>query len=325
MQAITSAGDTEMIDRRRVLVVVLAFAFLAAPFAVEAQQTGRIPRVGVLCPTRCPGHPLNVQVFLPALRDHGWVDGQNIAIMYRNADGHVDRLPELAAELVGLKVDLLVAPSQGAAEVLKRATTTIPIVFAAVGDPVETGLVASLARPGGNLTGITSTPDAQLDAKRLEVLKQAVPRVSRVAVLWEPGDSYNRSAMPVLESAARSLRIKLLPVALQGAEQLDAGFLTMERERAEALYVMGTPVAFRHMGRIMQLAAQGRLPAISWSRPYAEAGALLAYGPDTADIYRRSVTFIDRILKGAKPADLPVEQPTKSSWSSISRLPKRSG
>lgn len=303
-----------MTDGRRRRALALAVAFLAIPFTVEAQQTGtgRIPRLGFLCPTQCPGHPLNEKVVLPALRDHGWIDGHNIVIVYRNADGHAERLPELAAELVALKVDLLVAPSQSAAEVLKRATTTIPIVFGGIAiDPVETGLVASLARPGGNMTGTTLLSDAQVEAKRLEVLKRAVPRVSRVAVLWEPGDPYARRAMLSLESAARLLGIKLVPVEFRGVEQLETSFSMMKTDRADALYVMPTPVTFRHMGRIMALAAQARLPAISWSRQFAEAGALLAYGPDIADSYRRAVTFIDRILKGASPAELPVEQPTK--------------
>jgi putative ABC transport system substrate-binding protein len=298
-------------DSRR-LIATVAFCLLIATAAVDAQRPGRIPRIGALCPTQCPGHPLNEKALLPGLREHGWVAGQNIAIEYRNAQGQWDRLPALAAELVALEVDILVAPTQGAAEVLKKTTTAIPIVFVGVSeDPVATGLVTSLARPGGNMTGITLVVDARIEVKRLALLKEIVPAVAHVAVLYDPADPHNRRIIRELEAAAGPLRVKLQLVELRGPEHLESAFGDMKRARAGALHVLPTPVAVRHQARIAELALQSRLPATSWTRQFAEAGGLMAYGPNAYDIYRRGAYFIDRILRGAKAADLPVEQPSK--------------
>jgi putative ABC transport system substrate-binding protein len=295
---------------RLILIGSVALGLLTPTAGAYAQPAGKIPRIGILCPTQCPGHPLNEKAFLPALREHGCVEGQSITIEYRNAQGQSERLPVLAAELVALKVDLLVAPSQGAAEVLKKSTSTIPIVFAGVDDPVETGLVASMARPGGNMTGITSLVDARIEVKRLELLKQAVPAVALVAVLFDSADPYNRRALKELEGAAGVLRVKLRPIELR-RDNLEATFGAIKEERAGAVHVLPTPVSFRHLPRIAELTLQHRLPATFWTRQFVENGGLMAYGPNAYDIYRRGVYFIDKILRGATPAQLPVEQPTK--------------
>jgi putative ABC transport system substrate-binding protein len=265
----------------------------------------------LLCPTQCPGHPLNEKVVLPTLREYGWVEGQNIAIEYRNAHGKAERLPALAAELVALNVDILVAPSQAAAEALKKATTTIPTVFVVVHDPVETGLVTSMARPGGNMTGLAVLVDARIEVKRLELLKEADLTVAHVAVLFDSADPFTRRAIKELEAAAGRLRISLHLVEFRGPEHLESAFGVMKRERAGALHVLTSSVMLRHLPRIAELAVQNRLPAIFLTRQFADAGGLMAYGVNLDDMFRRSVYFIDKILRGSKPADLPVEQPTK--------------
>ena len=234
-------------------------------------------------------------------------------IEYRDAEGKLERLPALAAELVALKVDVIVAPSTAAALAAKQATRTLPIVFAAAADPVTSGLVTSLARPGGNVTGL-SILAPELVGKRLELLTQAVPGVSRVAVLWQPGALGERTEKDMLkgaEVAARALGVRLQFVEARGPADFDRAFSDMTRARAGALTVLGSAMFFNERRRLVDLAAKNRLPAVYSWREFVDAGGLMAYGPNVADLFRRAATYVDKILKGAKPGDLPVEQPTK--------------
>ena len=241
------------------------------------------------------------------------MEGQNIVVEYRAADGKIERLPGLASDLARLKVDLIVATGTPLARAAQQATTTIPIVSAVMGDPVGDGLVASLARPGGNITGLTFL-GPELVPKRLELLKQAVPRVSRVAGLWHPGafgERTNRDMLKETEAAARTLGVQLQLVAVRGPDELDGAFSTMTRARADALIVFPSTMLFSERRRIVDLAAKHRLPSMAMAREFVGLGGLIAYGASIPDLIRRGVTYVDKILKGAKPADLPVEQPTK--------------
>jgi putative tryptophan/tyrosine transport system substrate-binding protein len=291
--------------------MVISLAGVLAPLGAEAQPVGKMSRIAFLCPTQCPGHPLWEKVLLRTFRDYGWVEGQNITIEHRDAYGKADVLPALAAEVVALKVDVLVAPSQAAAEALKKATRTVPIVFVVVEDPVESGLVASMARPGGNMTGIGALVDARIEVKRLELLIEADPAVDHVAVLLDSADPFARRAIKELEAAAAVRRITLQRVEFRGPEDLESAFGVIKRDRARAIQILTSAVILRHLPRIADLAIRNRIPAIYLTRQFPEAGGLMAYGPNFEDMYRRSVYFVDKILRGAKPGDLPVEQPTK--------------
>jgi putative ABC transport system substrate-binding protein len=296
-------------DRRAFLAG--SAALLAAPLAAEAQQPVQVARMGWLGDNPAAGHPLR-GAFLQGLRDLGYVEGRNVVIEYRFAEGKLERYPTLAAELVALKVDVIVAPISPAALAAKQATRTIPIVFAAVSDPIADGLVTSLARPGGNVTGL-STLSPELFGKRLEQLKQAVPGVSRVAVLWQPGAGSERSAKDILkgaEVAARALGVQPQFVETREPADLDRAFSDMTRARAGALTMLPGNMFINEQRRLVDLAAKSRLPALYPVREFVDAGGLMAYGPNLADLFRRAATYVDKILKGAKPADLPVEQPT---------------
>ena len=286
-------------------------AFAVAPFAAGAQQAGRMYRVGYLStPTReSVEHGLGA--FLRTLRGLGWIEGQNLIIEYRWAEGNVDRLPGLAAELVERKVDVIVAPAGSAALAAKNATSSIPIVMIFASDPVETGLVASLRRPGGNITGTTFTPGPEIFGKQLQILKEAVPHASRVAVLSNPADASFALQVRQVEATARSLGIRLQHVDARGPEEFASAFAAMERERADALLVTGTSTFLAHRTRLAELAVKGRLPSMYSFRESVEAGGLMAYAVNMADFVGRSAMYVDKILKGAKPADLPIEQPTK--------------
>ena len=253
------------------------------------------------------------EAFRQGLRDLGYVEGRNVVIEYRDAEGKHERLPALAAELVALKVDVIVAPPTPAALAAKQVTKTIPIVFAAVSDPVSSGLVTSLARPGGNVTGLSDlTPE--LVGKCLEQLKQAVPGVSRAAVLWQPGAFGERTEKDLLkaaEVAARALGVRLQFVEARGPDDFDRAFSKMTSARADALTVLPTAMFVSERRRLVDLAAKNRLPTVFPYRESVDAGGLMSYGPNLADMYRRAATYVDKILKGAKPGDLPVEQPTK--------------
>jgi putative ABC transport system substrate-binding protein len=283
---------------------------LAAPLAAGAQSAGKVYRIGWLANDR---DPPGDEAFQQGLRELGWIEGQNLLIEYRFADGKPERLPALAAELVALKVDVVVAPNTPAALAAKHATRTLPIVFIGAGDPVTSGLVTTLARPGGNVTGL-SVLSTELVGKWLELLKQAVPGVSRVAALWQPGAMDERTDKDMQEGAevaAQALGVRLQFVEARGPADFDRAFSDMTKARVGALTVRPAPMFISERRRLVDLAAKNRLPAVYAWREFVDAGGLMAYGPNLSDLYRRAATYVDKILKGAKPGDLPVEQPTK--------------
>jgi len=297
---------------RLAVVLTLALGLLAVPFAAEAQQAAKVARIGYLTPN-IAANPHLSEAFGQGLRDLGYVEGRNVVIEYRSAEGKLERLPALAAELVALKVDVIVAPNTVAALAAKQATRTLPIVFAVAADPVTSGLVTSLARPGGNVTGL-SVLAPELVGKCLELLTQAVPGVSRVAVLWQPGSLGERTEKDMLkeaEVAARALGVRPQFVEARGPADFDRAFSDMTRARAGALTVLPSNMFANERRRLVDLAAKNRLPAVYPFREFVDAGGLMSYGATLADLYRRAATYVDKILKGTKPADLPVEQPTK--------------
>ena len=298
---------------RRSFLGTLAGGLLATPLAAEAQSTGKVWRIGYLSLT---ADTESYKPWLAGLRDGfrnlGYVDGGNIFIEQRYAAGEVGRLSTLAAELVRSKVDLLVTAPAGSALAAKKATATIPIVFIGEPDPVGTALVASLAHPGGNLTGLADA-HADLVPKRLELLKQLIPSASRVGILWNPANPSTAPQLSIAEGAAQALRLTVLPVAINGPRRgdLDRAFVTITKERPGSLLVIGDSTLGVHLDRIAALALKHRLPTCASHRRWAEGGLLMSYGTDFVDLFRRSAILVDRILRGAKPADLPVEQPTK--------------
>jgi putative tryptophan/tyrosine transport system substrate-binding protein len=296
---------------RRTFIRTLTGSLLVAPLTAKTQQAGKVYRVGYLsAPTRASVEQA-LQAFLRALRDLGWVVGQNFIIEYRWADGKIERLPDLAAELVQLKVDLIVAPAASAALAAKNATSNIPIVMIFPSDPVGLGLVASLSRPGGNITGTTFTPGLEIFGKQLQILKQTIPQASRVAFLSNPADPAFAFQAREVESAARTLGIHLQYVEAHGPEEFDTAFAAMARERAEAILVGSEATFLVSRARIAELAVKGRLPTMCSYRESVEAGGLMAYAVNMSDFIGRAASFVDKILKGAKPANLAVEQPAK--------------
>jgi len=298
---------------RRAFMAVVSGGLLTAPHAVGAQPTARVYRIGLLAGTPPTAPPTAEsplwEEFFQGLRDLGYVEGQNILIEGRWYGEQTERLPELAAELVRLKVDVIVAGAVPAPEAAQRATSTIPIVIAYHPDPVGSGLVVSLARPGRNVTGLPlRSPD--LVGKQLQLLKEAVPGVSRVAVLWNPGAAAGALVLREADAAARSMKVQLQVQEARAPSDFAGAFSAMRRARAGGLIAFGGSLFFTERTRIVTLAAQSRLPAIHIAREYAEAGGLMTYGPSFRESLRRAATYVDRILKGAKPADLPVEQPT---------------
>ena len=298
---------------RRAFLGTLAGGLLAAPLAAEAQQPANVPRIGWLSiASRTPEVSHLLEAFSQGLRDLGYVEGQSIAIEYRFAEGRPERLPGFAAELVALKVDIIVTPNPAGTQAAKQATRTIPIVMLSVADPVGSGLIASLARPGGNITGLSATASPEIVGKRLELLRQAVPKASRVAVLRNPTNPDTAQMSRELEGAARKLGVHLQVLDVRVPSELDSAFAAITRDRADALFLLGDTMFTLHGARIASLAAKSRLPTISGSRETAtETGLLMSYGPSQSDMFRRAPTYADKILKGAKPADLPVERPTK--------------
>jgi putative tryptophan/tyrosine transport system substrate-binding protein len=299
-----------LISRRAFLGTLTGL--LAAPLAAGAQQTGRVYRVGYMSVvSRQSAEPLMV-IFLRALRDLGWIEGRNLLVEWRWADGKVERLSGFASELAKLNVDLIVAPQSDSAVAAKRATRTIPIVHVVAGDPVADGLVTSLARPGGNVTGLTVTPSPEIVGKRLELLKTATG-ASRVAVLWNPArhSPYVDLALREVNTAARVLGVQLQVLEARGPDQFEPAFAAMVRGQADALLAFEDSMFWLHRRRLAELEAKHRQPTMHDLREFVEVGSLMAYGPDLADLFRRTATYVDKILKGAKPADLPVEQPTK--------------
>ena len=287
-------------------LVFLAIGFLVAPLAV-AQQPTHMHRIGWLSAGERDPYE---EVFLEGMRALGYVEGQNLVMEYRGAEGQYEWLPALAAELVRLKVDVIVTGSTPGALAAKEATQTIPIVMAAIGDAVGSGLVASLARPGSNITGL-SVLDPELVGKQLEFLKDVLPTVSRVALLWNPANPVHARIVREADVAAQRLGVQLHHVEARGPEALDSAFVAMTRAHAHALLVVGDEMFASHRKRLAELAATSRLPTMHNVRRFVEAGGLMAYGPSSRDLSRRAAVYVDKILKGAKPADLPVEQPTK--------------
>jgi putative ABC transport system substrate-binding protein len=300
------------VTTRRAFLGTLAGGLLAAaPRAVGAQPAGKVPRIGWLGgPSRESAQPF-VRAFQQGLKDLGWIEGQNIVIEWRFADGKAERLPGLAAELVGLRVDLIVVPSTPTALAAKNATKSIPLIAVAGGDPVALGLVTSLARPGGNITGLTSSVGPEMAGKQLELLKEAVPTASRMAVLWNPATPGNALALREVEIAARVLGVELQPLEAKRLDDFERAFATMIRQRAGALLVLGDVMFTTHRARLTDLALKSRLAAMYGDRQFVHGGGLIAYGANLLDNFRRAAVYVDRILRGAKPGDLPIERPTK--------------
>ena len=297
--------------RRDAFTVVLALILFTVPLAADAQQAGRVPRIGFLSLTSPSDRPALFEAFRQRLRELGWVEGQNIVIDYRYAEGRVDRLPDLAAELVRLKVDVLISWGTQGVTAARNATGTIPIVMIAVRDPLGIGLVASLARPGGNVTGVSGTAGLEWVAKQLELLKETVPKIRRVAILSNPTNAYHALAIREANVAAPSLGVQLQLLEARGPNEFDGAFAAMGKDRAGALLVLSDAMLNSHRTRLADLAARNRLPAAYGVRESVEAGGLMSYGPSFLDSFGRAAIYVDKILKGAKPADLPVEQPTK--------------
>ena len=296
-------------NRRRFLVTSLAGA-LAAPIAAGAQLAGRVYRIGVLDAVGATANAANLDAFRQALRELGYSEGQNLVIEYRSADGRPGRFPDLAVELVRLNPDVIVTGGDPAALAARRATETIPIVMASSSDPAGTGVVASLARPGTNVTGFHLWASSKLGGRRLQLLAEIVPRLSRVAILWNSGNVYTHLVLKETERVALALRVQL--------ETLDARSLELERAfeaamlaQVDALIAVEDHLILSDRTRIVEFAAMSRLPAIYGLREFVDAGGLMAYGTDRRDLFRRSATYVHRILRGARPADLPVEHPTK--------------
>jgi putative ABC transport system substrate-binding protein len=288
--------------------MVLTFVF--GGVVAQAQQPARIHRIGILIPTSASFLSARVEALRQGLRALGYVEGKNILIEDRYAEGKGERLPDLAAELVQLKVDVIVTSSPSATLAAKKASATIPIVIASANDPVGTGLVSSLAQPGGNITGLSlMVPD--LDGKRLELLKEAFPKVARVAFLWEPGGSRGNLPLTGMEAAAKALGVKLLSLDVRSLDDFEGAFARAKEERAQALITTTGARINTQQRRVLDLAAKNRLAAIYHYNEFVEAGGLMSYGPNNTDLWRRAADFVDKILKGAKPADLPVQQATK--------------
>ncbi len=292
------------------ILVALAVGILTAPLAAEAQRPEKMPRIGLLIPWDRSYAALNIEAFRRGLSELGYTEGNNIAIEYRFAEGKFDRLPDLAAELVRLNLPVIVAWGTLGVQAARNATTTIPIVMAAVGDPVGVGFVASLAHPGGNVTGL-SLLDTELSAKRLELLREAVPGLARVGVLWSPADPGMTLQFNVVQDAAQPLGLQIQNVQVLDPSAIQGAFQAASNGRVGALLVLAQPFTLLHRTQIVELAGRSRLPAIYTWRSFVDAGGLMAYGPNLLELYRRAATYVDKILKGAKPADLPVEQPTK--------------
>jgi len=299
--------------RRKILSAILTILFLVAVDFAQAQQPKKVPRIGYLSAFDAAGESARSEAIRVALRELGYIEGQSIAIEYRYSEGKQDRQPELAAELVRLKVDLIVvAGAEGTIRAAMNATKTISIVMVGAGrDPVRAGLVESLGRPGGNVTGFTNF-SLELGGKRLELLKEAVPKLVRVAVLYDPAiPDTTLQVKEDLPAAARALGLTIRSWEVRAADEFEQVFAAVSKWRPDGLYVPGAPLMAANQKRIAGLALKSRLPSVYGNRRYGDAGGLMSYGADLADSYRRVAYFVDRILKGAKPADLPVEQPTK--------------
>jgi putative tryptophan/tyrosine transport system substrate-binding protein len=297
-------------NRKWLWLSVITFVLVASGAVAQAQQTGQVPRIGFLGNSTAALEANLIGPFREGLHDLGYIEGKNIVIEWRWAEGKYERFPSLIAELIASKVDLIVTAGTPATIALKKATTTLPLVMIAVGDPVGSGLIASLAHPGGNLTGLTSI-SPELDGKRLELLREVVPKISHVAVLWNPTSPLQVAAERETQAAAHAMKIKVLSLGVQAEEQFDNAFATILRERPGALLVLADRLFLHHRARIMDFATKHHLPGVHAYVELVEAGGLMSYGPSYAGMHRRAAYFVDRILKGTKPADLPVEAPAK--------------
>jgi putative tryptophan/tyrosine transport system substrate-binding protein len=291
---------------RRVFLIGSIVGVFASSLPAEAQRVGKVYRVGMLLAGE---RPTQVQALRQGLQELGYTEGQNVVVEVRHADGRFERLPAIAAELVRLKVDVIVATGSEGVQAAKNATRTVPIVMTYVGDPIGRGFVTSLAHPGGNITGVANLGD-ELDTKRLELLTEAVPRLSRIAVLWNPPQPAHAAQLKNLEVAAQSLGVELQPVAVTVSEDLTDAFAAILRERTSAVTMLGSLLHSQNLMRIAELARKAKLPAISYNLRFPEVGGLMAYAGKEEDIFRRATIYVDRILKGARPADLPIEQAT---------------
>ena len=294
---------------RHILALALLVSCLDLGSAADSQQPTSPRHIGVLLALFSQESP-EAQAFRQGLRDVGYTEGRDVVIEWRFSAGDYTRIPELVADLVQRKVDVIVVDTTVATRTAKRATSTIPIVMATIADPVGTGLVASLAHPGGNVTGL-SMMTTDLSAKRLQLLKEAIPRLTRVAVLWNPDTPYHPKAVEEIKAVAPTLSIQLRFVAARTSEDFGAAFSAAKRAQAQALYVIIDPYFFNHRRTLLALASKARLPVIYGEKNFVEAGALMSYGPNFGDMFRRSAEYVDKILKGAKPGDLAIEQPTK--------------
>jgi len=294
-------------DRRTFLS---ALGLLASPLAAEAQQGGKVYRVAFLGNSTAALEANLVGPFREGLRDLGYVEGRNILIEYRWAEGKYERFPALIAELAALKVDVIVTAGTPAALAVKKTTPSIPLVMAAVGDPIGVGLVASLARPGGNATGLSAIAP-ELEGKRLELLREVVSKLSHIAVLWNPDNPLHAGSLKETRAAAQVLGIKVQLLGVRVSEDFPAAFAAILRERPGALLVLADRIFLHNRARIVDFEAKHRLPGVYAYRELVEAGGLMSFGPSYAGMHRRAATYVDKILKGAKPADLPVEQPTR--------------
>ena len=295
---------------KKLFRLFLIVAFLSAGAIAEAQQTKKIPVIGVLLPSSASDYGAYNEAFLQGLRQLGYVAGQNILIEYRYADGKADRLPELAAELVRLKVDVIVTASASAVRAARKTTATVPIVVATAGDLVGSGLVASLAQPGGNITGSTNV-DPDFSAKRLLLLKDSFPKLSSVAVLTREGSRGDHDELKETRAAAQSLKVRIQSLEIKDPGQIPGAFAAMTKERAGALIITNNNNNFSNRRQILELAAKNRLPTMCGRTAFVEDGCLISYAASRLDSWRRAAIFVDKILKGRKPADLPVEQPMK--------------
>ncbi len=298
-----------MITRRKIILALGAGAL--APLAAVAQPQGKVWRIGFLDlrHVNFVDSDFIYGPFIQGLRELGYVVGKNVVIEWRSAEGKAERLPELAAELVRLKADVLVAGGAPQAQAAQKTTTEIPIVMINVGDPVAFGLIKSLARPGGNITGL-SNMTAQLGPKRLEMLREMLPKVTRVAYLLNPANAVNIAGLKSVQAAAQKLGVNILPIEASAPQEIESGFALMARQKAGALIVSQATLFFQQKNQIVELAARQRLPAISTYSEYVEAGGLLSYGQNVGENFKRAATYIDKIFKGANPGDIPVEQPT---------------
>ncbi len=303
-------AEKEGMKKQITVLTICAMLFALCP-STHAQQTAKLFRIGFLDPSTAAGSAVLVDAFRQELSKLGWIEGKNISVDYRFADVKRERMPELAADLVRLKVDLIVVTGMQSALEAKRATTTTPIVIASAPDPVGLGLVASLARPGGNVTGLSSL-NPELNTKRLEILKDVVPKLTRVGLLWTPGGDGGDIQLKDLRSAAHALKLKLEEITTQpDFKGLESAFQTAKQKKVGAIMTSAGRRLFAERKRIVELAGKSRLPAIYVQKEFVDEGGLMSYGADYVDLFRRAAVYVDKILKGAKPADLPVQQATK--------------